>query len=106
MMEYLQVVTTVSDAEEAQSICHAVVEQRLSACAQVIGPIASVYWWQGQVETAQEWLCVLKTRSDLYKELERALKVLHPYEEPEILAIPVAAGSSTYLSWMDQVLRR
>ncbi len=105
MSEHLQVVTTVDAEEKAREIAHALVERRLAACAQVVGPIASVYWWQGRVETAREWMCVLKTRRDLYGELEQALRSLHPYEEPEILAVPIAAGSSTYLAWMDGVLK-
>jgi len=105
-MEYLQVVTTVEDEGKARAIARTLVERRLAACAQVLGPIASTYWWRGQVETAEEWLCVLKTRADLYEELERALRTIHPYEEPEILAIPIAAGSPTYLAWIDETLRK
>ncbi|HEY76594.1 MAG TPA: divalent-cation tolerance protein CutA [Thermoflexia bacterium] len=106
MTRHLQVVTTVDTEEKAQEIARALVERRLVACAQVLGPITSTYWWQGQVESAQEWLCILKTRSDLYEELERTLTSLHPYEVPEILATPVAAGNPAYLAWLDETLKR
>jgi len=85
-------------------IAHAIVEQRLAACAQVIGPITSTYWWQGKVETAEEWLCIVKSRQDLYPALEKAIRQVHPYEVPEILAVSVVQGSKNYLEWMDREL--
>ncbi len=106
MTKYLQVVTTVDTEEKAQAIARALVEQRLAACAQVLGPITSTYWWQGQVETSREWLCTLKTREELYEELEQTLRSIHPYEVPEILATPVAAGNPAYLAWLDETLKR
>lgn len=106
MSEHLQVVTTVDTEEKAKEITRVLVERRLAACAQVFGPITSTYWWHSQVETAQEWLCILKTRKGLYEELERTLRSIHPYEVPEILAIPVAAGNPAYLAWLDETLKR
>jgi periplasmic divalent cation tolerance protein len=73
----------------------------LAACVQVIGPISSTYRWQGAVETSQEWLCLAKSRRDLYGPLEEAIRRLHPYQVPEILAIPVLAGGESYLAWLD-----
>ena len=104
MTEAIQVVTTAATKTDAQAIAHAVIERRLAACAQVIGPITSTYWWQGQIETADEWLCVMKSRQDLYEPLEQAIRQVHPYEVPEILAVPVAEGSQDYLEWMDHEL--
>ena len=106
MSKHLQVVTAVDTEEKAQEIARALVERRLAACAQVLGPITSTYRWQGQVETAQEWLCILKTREELYEELEQTLRSIHPYEVPEILATPVAAGNPAYLAWLDETLKR
>ena len=77
-------------------------ERRLVACAQVIGPIQSYYWWQGEIEQAEEWLLQLKTRADLYVQLERALRERHPYTVPEILAFPVSEGNPAYLEWLAQ----
>lgn len=104
MTEYIQVLTTTSSKADAQAIADALVAQRLAACVQVIGPITSTYRWQGQVETAEEWLCIAKSRGDLYAVVEQAIRAVHPYEEPEILAVPVTAGSASYLRWLDDNL--
>ena len=104
MTEFIQVITSAATKADAQAIATAVVGKRLATCAQVIGPITSTYWWQGQIETADEWLCVMKSRQDLYGELEKAIRQVHPYEVPEILAVPVVQGSQDYLEWMDREL--
>ena len=104
MANYIQVCTTAATELGAQAITRAVVERRLAACAQVIGPITSTYWWQGKIETAEEWLCIMKSRQDLYEALEKAIRQAHPYEMPEILAFPVVLGSQDYLEWMDHEL--
>ncbi|TET53521.1 MAG: divalent-cation tolerance protein CutA [Anaerolineales bacterium] len=106
MTEYVQVLTTVGSEEEARTIARTVVEARLAACAQVAGPIASTFWWQGSIESAQEWLCICKSSRTLYERLEAAIKALHPYEVPEILAVPVIAGSADYLAWLASELDR
>jgi periplasmic divalent cation tolerance protein len=98
---YIQVMTTVDDAEGAQRIADALVGARLAACVQVVGPIASTYWWQGEISSAQEWLCLAKTRADLYPQVEAAIREAHSYDIPEILALPVVAGSDAYLGWVD-----
>lgn len=104
MVDHIQVLTTIGSKADAQAIADALVAQRLAACVQVVGPITSTYRWQGQVETAEEWLCIAKSRSDLYAAVERAIRAVHPYEEPEILAVPVTAGSASYLRWLDDNL--
>jgi len=105
MPEFIQVMTTTGTKEEAQKIARAVVEKRLAGCVQVIGPIESTYWWENQIQTAEEWLCLIKSREDLYSPLEQAIKEVHPYGVPEILAIPVVEGSKAYLDWLDRELR-
>jgi periplasmic divalent cation tolerance protein len=105
MKDYIQVVTTTETETDAQTVARAVVEQRLAGCAQVVGPITSVFWWQGQIEKAEEWLCLIKSRHDLYPALEQAIVAVHPYDVPEILAIPVTAGSRDYLEWLDSETR-
>jgi periplasmic divalent cation tolerance protein len=102
--EYLQVTTTAGSAEEAKRIAAALVERRLAACVQIVGPIASHYRWQGTVERSTEWMCVAKTGTVHYAELEAAIRELHSYEEPEIVATPIVAGSAGYLAWIDQAL--
>lgn len=104
MAEYLEVTTTAGSEQEAERIAAALVERRLAACVQTIGPIASRYRWQGEVETAHEWMCVAKTTAARYPELESAIRELHSYEEPEIVATPIVAGSAGYLAWIGQAL--
>jgi periplasmic divalent cation tolerance protein len=98
--EYLQVQTTAGSEEEAERIAATLVERRLAACVQVIGPISSHYRWQGKVEHSQEWLCLAKTEAASYAKLEAAIAELHSYDEPEIVATPIVAGSAGYLNWV------
>jgi periplasmic divalent cation tolerance protein len=100
MAEYIQVLTTVGSEEEAAKIGGILLERRLAACVQTIGPITSRYSWQGKQEEAREWQCLAKTDAGLYREVEVAIRAAHSYEEPEILAIPILAGSRGYLDWV------
>jgi periplasmic divalent cation tolerance protein len=102
MTDYIQVVTTTECQEDAERIARALVDQRLAACVQVSGPITSTYRWQGKIETAREYQCWAKTRRDLYQQVEQAIRHLHPYEVPEILAIPILSGSADYLAWLER----
>lgn len=102
MAEYIEVHTTIDSQEGAQKIANAIVSRRLAACVQVSGPITSTYWWEGKMEQAQEWVCTAKTRSELYSQLEQAIKEVHPYDVPEILAVDVVAGNTDYLKWVSQ----
>jgi periplasmic divalent cation tolerance protein len=104
MKSYIQIMTTTETKEEAEKIAQYLVEQKLAACVQISGPIASTYRWKGKVETASEWHCLIKTREELYDKVETAIKKLHSYETPEIFAVPIIKSSSEYLSWLDDVL--
>jgi len=106
MEQAIQVVTTTETKDEAEAIGRALVEKRLAACVQVVGPISSIYWWEGEVEAADEYLCLIKSSSAAYEELEAAIKQLHPYETPEILALPVAVGSADYLRWLQKEVKQ
>lgn len=86
-------------------LARAAVEARLAACAQVAGPVASTYWWEGALERAEEWLVVLKLPAGRYQELAEFLTQRHSYDEPEIVATPIVTGSSSYLSWIDEETR-
>jgi periplasmic divalent cation tolerance protein len=97
---YIQVMTTVGTEQEAARIAAALLEQRLAACVQTVGPVRSRYRWRGRLEEEAEWQCLAKTEEALYDRVEGAIHDLHPYEEPEILAIPVLAGSAGYLAWI------
>jgi periplasmic divalent cation tolerance protein len=100
MPEFLQVTTAAATREEADAIALALVEARLAACVQVVGPITSRYRWDGAVQTTEEWLCLAKTTAARYPEVEAAVRRLHSYDEPEIVAVPVVAGSPSYLDWV------
>jgi len=101
----LQVVTTTASRAAARSIARAVVDRRLAACAQIVGPIESTYRWQGKVETAREWLCLMKTTQTRCRELIAAVEAIHPYDTPEIVALPIVAGSRRYLDWLAAAVR-
>jgi periplasmic divalent cation tolerance protein len=105
MTDCYQVTTTVNSRETAERIADALVRERLAACAQVLGPIRSTYWWQGRVEQADEWYCHLKTTRDRLPELEARLRALHPYDVPELIALPIVAGFPAYLDWIQDSVR-
>lgn len=100
MESYIQVITTTDKKENAENIAIMLVEKKLAACVQIVGPVVSTYRWKGTVETATEWQCVIKSREGLYPEIEKAIKTVHPYEVPEIIAVPISSGSSEYLGWL------
>ena len=101
MTDAIQILTTTPDKDLALRIAHALVEGRLAACVQISGPIESIYRWQGRVESTAEWQCWIKTTRDRYAEVEQAIRGLHPYEVPEILAMPVVEGQVDYLQWLE-----
>ena len=104
MSDHVQVLTTTGSAEEAERIGSALIERHLAACVQTFGPITSRYRWKGEVEEEREWQCLAKTEAARYTEVEAAIRELHSYEEPEILAIPILAGSKGYLDWVSESL--
>lgn len=100
METFIQITTTTESKEKAQLIADHLVEEKLAACVQVLGPITSTYRWKGKIETAPEWLCLIKTRESLYTEVEKAIRKIHSYETPEIIAVPIINGSVDYLDWL------
>lgn len=100
MAEYLQALTTTARREDAESMARLLPEKRLAACVQVSGPVTSLYWWKGKIERAEEWYCLAKSERRLYRRLEATIRSAHPYETPEILAVPVLEGSEGYLAWL------
>ena len=104
--EYLQVQTTTDSRAEAVELSRAVVEARLAACAQVCGPVASTYWWDGSVQREEEWLVLFKLPADRYQQLAAFLTERHSYDEPEIIALPIVDGSATYLDWVREETRQ
>jgi periplasmic divalent cation tolerance protein len=80
------------------------VDERLAGCAQIIGPITSIYRWKGKVEKANEWLCLIKTKRELYTSVENTIIRLHKYKTPEIIATAIITGSKKYLEWLNNEL--
>jgi periplasmic divalent cation tolerance protein len=104
MEAFIQVVTTAGTREDAERIARVLVERRLAACVQVSGPVSSTYWWEGRIEEAAEWQCLLKAREDRFEALARAIREIHPYEVPEIVALPLVRVSKSYLEWLQREL--
>lgn len=100
MSQFIQVTTTAGSREEADRIAAALVDCRLAGCVQIVGPMRSVYRWQGQVEQADEWLCLIKTTRERYDAVEVAIREVHSYDCPEIIATPIVAGNTAYLQWL------
>ena len=101
----VEVRISVPDVATGQALARAVVEERLAACAQLTGPITSTYWWQGQVETATEHLLLVKTTADRFAAICARVRSEHPYDNPEILAVPVSAAPPPYAVWLREALR-
>lgn len=103
--EYIQVLITIDERSKAREIAEELVEEQLAGCVQIVGPIESTYRWEGSVERSEEYKCIAKSEKKLYAELEKTVKKIHPYENPEIIAVPVVEGSEQYLSWLKKGLR-
>jgi periplasmic divalent cation tolerance protein len=97
-----QVTTTLPDQATAEHLGATLVQERLAACAQVVGPISSTYWWQGRVERSGEWYCHLKTTRARLPDIQRRVRELHPYELPELVAVPLVDGDQQYLKWIEE----
>lgn len=93
--------TTLPDEEAARALARVLVESNLAACVTVGAPVESLYHWQGAIENAREVPLTAKTRADRYADVARAIAASHPYELPEIVAVPIIEGSAEYLGWID-----
>jgi len=96
----LQVFCTIDSELGARELASSLVRDRLAACVQVLGPIHSVYRWEGAVEEAAEWLLLMKTTAERFSSLRDAVVAAHPYDVPEVVAVPIEAGLPEYLSWI------
>lgn len=99
-MDCLLVITTLPDADSAHRLATALVEQRLAACVNILAPCRSVYRWQGRIEDSAEVPLLIKTTDARYAALEAAIRAVHPYELPEIVAVGIDRGSPEYLAWV------
>ncbi len=105
MASYVQITTTTGDHAVAEKIAIELVDHRLVACAQISGPVRSVYRWQGKVEFAEEMVVRVKTTSEHVESVKKCITALHPYDVPEIIVTPIIDGSVEYLAWLDEVTR-
>src|SRR6267154_603631 len=94
------VLTTCGSAEEARRIAQELIERRLAACVNIVPQIESVYRWQGEVESATEWLLIIKTTAGAFEQLRDSLSKLHSYHVPECIELAIEGGSATYLDWI------
>ncbi len=106
MAEYVQVLTTVDSDDDGVRLGRGIVEARLAACVQIIGPIRSLYWWEGKVDDSREWQLLIKTTAERFPALEEHIKANHSYDTPEIIATPILAGSAEYLGWVSDETRQ
>jgi periplasmic divalent cation tolerance protein len=104
MTDKIVIFSTCGSQEEAEQLARRLLEARLAACVNVIMQIRSFYWWKGKIEESGEWLLVIKTSRPLFDRVRALLESAHSYELPEVLALPVVAGSPGYLAWMDKEL--
>lgn len=101
---YIIVIVTTASKQEAENITQQLLKQRLIACANITGPVSSLFHWSEKLEKAEEYLIFMKSREDLFDKLAETVKALHSYEVPEILALPVVDVSKEYLAWLDSCL--
>ena len=101
---YIIVLVTASSKKEAEKIAQQLLNERIIACANIIGPVSSLFHWAGKMEKAKEYLIIMKSQKDLFEKLADAVKTLHSYEVPEILVLPIVDGSKAYLDWLGSCL--
>lgn len=104
MTDFVQITTTTGNRQDAEQIAAELISRKLAGCVQVSGPISSTFRWQGKVETAEEWVCIIKTSRAQVAAIQAALGEIHPYEVPEVIATPIVAGSTAYLKWLEEQL--
>jgi periplasmic divalent cation tolerance protein len=98
--KFIQVSTTVDSKKTANAIWKELLKRRFASCVQIVGPATSHYWWKGRIQQSKEWLCLIKARASDYRIIETCIKKMHPYDVPEIIALPVLYGESDYLNWV------
>lgn len=105
MSRYVQVLTTTDSEDDAVRLGKLITEARLGACVQIVGPIRSLYWWEGKVQDDREWQLLIKTPDDRLPALKEHIKANHSYDEPEIIATEIIDGSAGYLNWVTEQTR-
>ena len=105
MSSFIIVITTAKSREEALKIVRCLLNERLIACANLVGPISSLFWWENKIDEASEILVFMKSSENLFKRLAERVKEIHSYQVPELIALPIIRGSRSYLDWMNSCLR-
>ena len=105
MSPYIVVIMTAADKEEAVKIVRHLLGERLIACANIVGPVSSLFWWEGKIDEADEFLVFMKSKEKLFKRLSERAKEIHSYQVPEIIALPVIEGLPSYLDWLGASLQ-
>ena len=98
---YQIILCTCPDKDSAEQLAQLLVNEQLSACVNILPGVSSIYWWQGQSSSAQEYLLLIKAHKDHYQAIEISIKAHHPYELPEIIAVSIENGLPEYLHWID-----
>jgi periplasmic divalent cation tolerance protein len=106
MRQYIVVFVTVGSPEEGNRLARALVEERLAACVNQVKTVQSTYRWQGRIEQSEEELLIIKSRRDLFDRLKLRIAEIHSYSVPEIIALPILAGSESYLRWLEEELAK
>jgi len=100
MTDSIVILVTAGSEAEAGKIATALVEEQLAACVNILGPIRSLYRWEGKVADDREWLLLIKTRDERFAAIEARVKALHSYQVPEVIALPIMAGAKEYMRWL------
>jgi len=106
LSSFLLVFSTAPSVKSAKKLARLLCEKRLAACVNVVPSLTSFFWWQGKIDCASEALLLIKTKKTFFRKLERFLKAQHPYDVPEIIALPIEAGEKSYLDWLSSELSR
>ena len=104
-MRFILVLVTTSSRDEAEKIAHSLLKEKLIACANIFGPVSSLFWWESKIDAAEEYLIFMKSEERLFEEITKRVRQLHSYEVPEIIALPIINGSSSYLEWLKSSLK-
>lgn len=102
MNQYIVVLITAKNKTEAKKVAQGLLKDRLAACVNILGGVESLFWWQGKIDKGSEALMIIKTKQKSFEKLVSKVKLLHSYQNPEIIALPIVAGSWNYLKWIDE----
>ena len=104
--QYIIILVTAKDKNEASKIAQGLLEAKLIACANIVNGLQSMFWWQDKIDTSKETLLILKSKSSLFKKIEAKVKSLHSYQTPEIISISITNGNADYLKWIDSSISK